>query len=69
MSLTPSLNLDYRMMNEKHVTFLIKQIRYYLDELEGEIRNHPEHYVMTDKDYEQVKYFYSHVHDDDGWTD
>ena len=56
------------MTNEKHVAFLIKQIRYYLDELEGEIHNQSDHYIMPDKDYEHVKYFYSHAPDDDIWT-
>ena len=54
------------MTNEKHVNFLIKQIRYYLDELESEINNRPGEYIMSDKDYEQVKYYYSHVYDDEG---
>ena len=56
-------------MNEKHATFLIKQIRNYLNELESEIRNHPEHYKMSDKDYEQIKKYYDKINDDDGYPD
>ena len=56
-------------MNEKHVIFLIKQARYFLDQVESEIRNHPEHYQMSDSDYEQVKYYYEHLDDDDGYPD
>ena len=52
------------MTNEKHVAFLIKQIRYYPDELEGEIHNQSEHYIMTDRDYEHIKYFFNNVHDE-----
>lgn len=56
-------------MNEKHVTFLIKQIRNYLNELESEIRNHPESYTLPDEVYEQVKYYYNNEQDDDGYPD
>lgn len=55
-------------MNEKHVTFLIKQIRTYLDELESEIRNHPEAYLPKDNLYSEIQ-MYQEWHDDDGWTD
>ena len=67
---TRSQNSDSKTMNEKHVIFLIKQVRYYLDELEAEIRNHPESYVPYDDNlYKAIKYSYEHYQDDDGWTD
>ena len=56
-------------MNESQVTYLIKKIRDYLDQLESEIRNHPENYKMSDSDYDQVKYYYEHESDDDGYPD
>ena len=55
-------------MNEKHATFLIKQIRYYLDELESEIRNHPESYTLSDEVYSELK-LYEEYNDDDGYPD
>ena len=55
-------------MNEKHVTFLIKQIRNYLEELESEVRNHPENYVLDDKVYSELQ-IYSEWNDDDGYPD
>ena len=55
-------------MNEKHVTFLIKQVRQYLDQLEAEVRNHPEDYLPRSDWHEQIK-LYEEWDDDDGWTD
>ena len=55
-------------MNEQHVTFLIRQIRTYLDELESEIRNHPENYTYTSDLYNQVR-MYEEWNDDDGYPD
>lgn len=55
-------------MNEKHVTFLIKQVKYYLDQLESEIRNHPESYVLDDNTYNELKKYES-WDDDDGYPD
>ena len=55
-------------MNEKHATFLIKQIRNYLNELESEIRNHPESYTLSDEVYNALK-LYEEYNDDDGYPD
>ena len=55
-------------MNERHVTFLIKQIKSYVEELECEIRNHPEDYVSRPVTYEEVK-MYEEYNDDDGYPD
>ena len=56
-------------MNELRVTALLQQLKNLLEDIESEIRNHPEHYKMSDSDYEQVKYYYEHESDDDGYPD
>ncbi len=55
-------------MNEKHAIFLIKQARYYLDELESEIRNHPENYLSQPNLYKEIQ-LYEEWNDDDGYPD
>ena len=44
-------------MNEDNVKYLIRQIRGYLDELEAEIRNHPENYNLN-VDYDDIVSYY-----------
>ena len=57
------------MMNEAIATKLIHNIRTLLDELESEIRNHPESYVVYDENlYSEIK-MYHEYNDDDGYPD
>ena len=57
------------MMNEAIATKLIHNIRTLLDELESEIRNHPESYVVYDENlYSEIK-MYQEYNDDDGYPD
>ena len=44
-------------MNEDNVKRLLRQIRETLDELEAEIRNHPENYSL-DVDYDDIVSYY-----------
>ena len=44
-------------MNEDHVKYLLRKVRDYLDELEAEIRNHPENYTLN-VDYDDVVSYY-----------
>lgn len=56
-------------MNEKNVTYLIKQIRLQLDELEKEIHNESKTFEPTPDMYDEVvKYDYWSISDDE-WTD
>jgi len=55
-------------MNEATVTRLIREIRSSLDELESEVRNHPESYMPRPEMYDEIKR-YDQWDDDDGWTD
>ena len=56
-------------MNELRAISIIQRLKKDLNDLESEIRNHPESYKMSDKDYEQVKYYYETLDDDDGYPD
>ncbi len=55
-------------MNEKNVTSLIKKIRSYLDELESEVRSHPETYMPRPEMYSEIL-MYEEYNDDDGYPD
>lgn len=55
-------------MNEKNATFLLKEIRRLLDELEAEVRNHPDQYLPAKNIYSEVL-MYEEYNDDDGYPD
>jgi hypothetical protein len=56
-------------MNEKNVTFLIKQIRNRLDELESEIHNDSKTFEPTPDMYDEVVKYNNWNISDDEWTD
>lgn len=56
-------------MNELRVKSLLIQLKNLVNDLESEIRNHPETYVKYDDSlYSEIK-TYNEYNDDDGWTD
>ena len=67
MSLTPFHEWDYKM-NERNVTSLINKIKGLLNELESEVRNHPEDYLPRKISYDEIL-MYEEYNDDDGYPD
>lgn len=56
-------------MNELRLKAILSRFKNLVEELETEIKSDPGHYKMSDEDYEQLKIFYQHEQDDDGYPD